>query len=56
LLLGARWIERRDEVALTAFCFSAILLAQVRYESVIYLLLLINLESLLRNLQFLQKI
>ena len=38
LLLGARWIERRDEVALTAFCFSAILLAQVRYESVIYLL------------------
>ena len=38
LLLGARWVERRDAAALTAFCFSALLLAQVRYESVIYLL------------------
>jgi hypothetical protein len=38
LLLGARLVERRDEPALTAFCFAAILLAQVRYESVIFLL------------------
>lgn len=38
LLLGARLIDRCDETAMTAFCFSALLLAQVRYESVIYLL------------------
>ena len=38
LLLGARLITRRDDVSMTAFCFSALLLAQVRYESVIYLL------------------
>jgi len=38
LLLGARLVERRDESSMTAFCFSALLLAQVRYESVIYLL------------------
>lgn len=38
LLLGARFVEKRDGPALTAFCFSALLLAQVRYESVIYLL------------------
>ena len=38
LRLGVRWIERRDDAALTAFCFSGLLLAQVRYESVIYLL------------------
>lgn len=38
LLLGARLIERRDDTSMTAFCFSALLLAQVRYESVIYLL------------------
>lgn len=38
LLLGARWVEKRDAAALTAFCFSGLLLAQVRYESVIYLL------------------
>lgn len=37
LLLGARWVEKRDGPALTAFCFSALLLAQVRYESVIFL-------------------
>ena len=37
LLLGARLIERGDDATLTAFCFSALLLAQVRYESVIYL-------------------
>jgi len=35
LLLGARFVEKRDEPALTAFCFAALLLAQVRYESVI---------------------
>ncbi|MCX6952574.1 MAG: hypothetical protein NTV51_10480 [Verrucomicrobia bacterium] len=38
MLLGARFLEKRDEPALTAFCFSALLLAQVRYESVIWLL------------------
>jgi hypothetical protein len=38
LLLGARWVERRDDASLTAFCFAGLLLAQVRYESVIYLL------------------
>ncbi len=38
LLLGARLLERRDDTSMTAFCFSALLLAQVRYESVIYLL------------------
>lgn len=38
LLLGVRYLERRDSAALTAFCFAGLLLAQVRYESVIYLL------------------
>lgn len=38
LLLGARWVEKRDGPALTAFCYSALLLAQVRYESVIFLI------------------
>lgn len=38
LLLGARYLERRDDAALVAFAFSGLLLAQVRYESVIYLL------------------
>ena len=38
LLLAARLVERRDDAAMAAFCFSALLLAQVRYESVIYLL------------------
>ncbi len=38
LLLGARLVEKRDNAAMAAFCFSALLLAQVRYESVIYLL------------------
>jgi len=37
MLLGARFVEKRDGAALTAFCFSGLLLAQVRYESVIYL-------------------
>ena len=38
LLLGARFVEQRDAASLTAFCFGALLLAQVRYESVIFLL------------------
>jgi hypothetical protein len=38
LLLGARYVERRDRPALTAFVFSALLLGQVRYESVVFLL------------------
>ncbi len=38
LLLGIRYLERRDPDSLTAFCFAGLLLAQVRYESVIYLL------------------
>jgi hypothetical protein len=38
LLLGARFIEKRDGSSLTAFCYSGVLLAQVRYESVIFLL------------------
>jgi hypothetical protein len=38
LLLGARLVEKRDHAAMVALCFSALLLAQVRYESVIYLL------------------
>lgn len=37
LLLGARFISLRDEASFTAFCFSALLLAQVRYESAIFL-------------------
>ena len=37
MLLGVRFVAKRDEITLTAFCFSALLLAQVRYESVIYL-------------------
>jgi hypothetical protein len=38
MLLGVRFVSARDEPSLTAFCFSGLLLAQVRYESVIYLL------------------
>jgi hypothetical protein len=38
LLLGARFLDKRDGPALTAFCFAALLLAQVRYESVVFLL------------------
>jgi hypothetical protein len=38
LLLGARFIARRDEPSLTAFCFAGLLLVQVRYESMLYLL------------------
>lgn len=38
LLLAARFAEKRDAPSLAAFCYSALLLAQVRYESVIFLL------------------
>ncbi len=38
LLLGARFVERRDGDSFTAFCYSAMLLTQVRYESAIFLL------------------
>ena len=38
LWLGMRWLEHRDADHLTAFCFSGVLLAQVRYESVVFLL------------------
>lgn len=37
LLLGARYVERRDSPALTALVFSALLMAQVRYESVVFI-------------------
>jgi hypothetical protein len=37
LLLGSRFIERRDGPSFTAFCYSAMLLTQVRYESAIFL-------------------
>ena len=38
LLLGMRWLERRDAETLSAFCVAAVLLAQTRYESVLFLL------------------
>ncbi|MEY4940989.1 MAG: hypothetical protein RIQ93_2724, partial [Verrucomicrobiota bacterium] len=38
MLLGARWLQQKDSPALAAFCFSALLMAQVRYESVVFLL------------------
>ncbi len=38
LLLGRRYVERRDADSLSAFCYAGMLLSQVRYESVIYLL------------------
>jgi hypothetical protein len=38
MLLGVRYAERRDAATLAVFCYGALLLAQVRYESVIYLL------------------
>lgn len=37
LLLGVRFAERRSGASLAAFIFSAVLLAQVRYESVVFL-------------------
>jgi len=38
LLLGARFAQRRDEASFTALCYSMLLLGQVRYESLIYIL------------------
>jgi hypothetical protein len=38
MLLGLRWVQRRDADSLDAFCLSGILLAQTRYESVLFLL------------------
>jgi len=38
ILLGLRWVERRDGDSLDAFCLSGVLLAQTRYESVLFLL------------------
>ena len=38
LLLGARFVAQRDEISLTAFCYSTLLLGQTRYESLIYAL------------------
>ena len=38
ILLGLRYAERPTAIALGAFCLSGVLLAQVRYESVLFLL------------------
>ncbi len=38
LLLGARFIQQRDEASFTALVYSTLLLGQVRYESLIYVL------------------
>ncbi|MBI5382647.1 MAG: glycosyltransferase family 39 protein [Opitutae bacterium] len=38
LLLAMRWGEKRDEDSLSALCLSAVLLAETRYESVVFLL------------------
>jgi len=38
LLLGVRYACRPDEASLEALCFAAILLAQTRYESVLFIL------------------
>lgn len=36
LLLGVRFLDRRDADSLSAFCLAGLLLAQVRYESVVF--------------------
>lgn len=41
LLLAARYVEKRDGYTLTALCFSGLLMAQVRYESCIFLIPLV---------------
>jgi hypothetical protein len=38
ILLGMRWVKERDTDTLEAFCLSGVLLAQTRYESVLFLL------------------
>ena len=55
MLLGARYLEKRDTASLTAFCFSALLLAQVRYESVIWLLPVALIVLWLRSRKFLAR-
>jgi hypothetical protein len=37
MLLGARYVQKLDDASLVAFCYAGLLLAQVRYESVIFL-------------------
>ncbi len=38
MLIGARFIQRGDGPSFTAFCYSALLMTQVRYETAIFLL------------------
>ncbi len=38
ILLGIRYLESKDDVSLSAFCLATVLLAQTRYESVIFVL------------------
>ncbi len=38
LLLGCRYVTRQDDVSISAFCYSAVLMVQVRYESAIFVL------------------
>lgn len=38
LLLGCRYVSRRDGLALSAFCYSAVLMIEVRYESAVFFL------------------
>ena len=38
ILLAIRYVERRDGNSLSAFCLAAVLLAQTRYESVLFIL------------------
>ena len=38
LLLGVRWVQKRDGASLSALCYSMLLLGQTRYESLIYVL------------------
>lgn len=37
-LLAIRYLERKDDISLSAFCLATVLLAQTRYESVIFVL------------------
>ncbi len=38
MIFGLRYLEKLDDDSLTTFCFAGILLAQTRYESVLYIL------------------
>jgi hypothetical protein len=42
LLLGARLVERRDDDTFAAFVYSGLLLAQVRYESPVFLIAVVG--------------